>query len=121
MKSNRFRFMIGVAFVALYLGPLWFMWQHLHRQRALDSSASHEGSISVSDYGAVGDGVTDDSAAFAAALADADKYARALLIPKHTYMINRQLDIRSSGPMVQLSRIRIAPSTFCLPPVLIVG
>ena len=49
--------------------------------------------VDVTDYGAVGDGVTDDHAAFVAAHAAAD--GRTLLVPEGTYRIERNLTLRT--------------------------
>jgi len=44
-------------------------------------------SVSIKDYGAAGDGVTDDTAAFTAAYNDANNNGRALHLPHGTYKI----------------------------------
>ncbi len=49
--------------------------------------------VDVRDYGAVGDGVADDSAAFAAA--DLDAQGRGVLVSKGTYFIGTNLQINS--------------------------
>lgn len=53
------------------------------------------GVISVKDYGAVGDGVTDDTEAMERAFAYAGKNKLALYVPSGTYMIRRPLTIMS--------------------------
>ena len=49
--------------------------------------------ISVRDYGAVGDGTTDDTAAFVAAIAAAAAQRRILLLPGGHYKITATLDL----------------------------
>jgi hypothetical protein len=49
--------------------------------------------VDVRDFGAVGDGVTDDSAAFAAA--DAAAAGRAVLVPAGTYRLNQNVTFNS--------------------------
>src|SRR5947207_2245587 len=52
----------------------------------------------VRDYGALGDGSTGDTAAFAAALAAAGRHGT-ILVPPGTYLIN--LDLGNSHPIIQ--------------------
>jgi Pectate lyase superfamily protein len=47
--------------------------------------------VSVTDFGAVGDGVTDDTTAFADAVAYATAARKALRIPGGTYLLSRQI------------------------------
>ncbi|WP_425100389.1 glycosyl hydrolase family 28-related protein [Tropicibacter sp. S64] len=49
--------------------------------------------VDVRDYGAVGNGVTDDSAAFEAADADAD--GRKIFVPAGTYRLNQSVEINN--------------------------
>jgi hypothetical protein len=51
--------------------------------------------LSATDYGAVGDGVTDDTEALEALFADAAELQKAAYIPAGTYMIRRPLTIKS--------------------------
>lgn len=53
------------------------------------------GHISTQEYGAVGDGVTDDTEALERAFADAARMHVALYIPSGTYMIRRPLTLKS--------------------------
>lgn len=53
--------------------------------------------INVKDYGAVGDGVTDDSAAFQAAIAAAKAKNAILYIPVGNYLVNTLPDIAAYG------------------------
>lgn len=55
----------------------------------------NRGCISVLEYGAVGDGVTDDTEAMERAFADAARMHVALYVPSGTYMIRRPLTIKS--------------------------
>ena len=47
--------------------------------------------VSVKEYGAVGDGLTDDTPAFLQAIDNADKDGCILLVPEGTYLIKRSL------------------------------
>ncbi|GAB4291423.1 MAG: glycosyl hydrolase family 28-related protein [Roseovarius sp.] len=51
------------------------------------------GAVDVRDYGAVGDGVSDDHAAFVAA--DAAAAGRSLLVPEGTYFLSESLTLQS--------------------------
>lgn len=53
------------------------------------------GYLSATDYGAVGDGVTDDTQALEALFADAARFHKAAYIPTGTYMIRRPLTLSS--------------------------
>ena len=55
----------------------------------------NRGCISAKDYGAVGDGVTDDTQALECAFADAARLHVALYVPAGTYMIRRPLTLKS--------------------------
>ena len=55
----------------------------------------NRGVISVKDYGAVGDGVTDDTEAMERAFAYAGQNKLALYVPRGTYMIRRPLTLMS--------------------------
>ena len=57
--------------------------------------AMNRGRISAMDYGAVGDGVTDDTEALERAFADAARLHVSLYIPSGTYMIRRPLTLKS--------------------------
>ncbi len=52
--------------------------------------------VSVKDFGAVGDGVADDTVAFAAALAT----GKSVFIPDGTYLITSELTVSSPGQMI---------------------
>lgn len=51
--------------------------------------------LKATDYGAVGDGVTDDTEALEALFADAARLGKAAYIPSGTYMIRRPLTLKS--------------------------
>lgn len=55
----------------------------------------NRGCISAKEYGAVGDGVTDDTEALERAFADAARMHVALYIPSGTYMTRRPLTLKS--------------------------
>ena len=55
----------------------------------------NRGCISVKDYGAVGDGVTDDTESMERAFADAARMNVSLYVPSGTYMIRRPLTLKS--------------------------
>jgi polygalacturonase len=55
-----------------------------------ENSTSHA-SLSIFDFGAVGDGETDDSAAFNKALETAAREGRTVLVPGRTYAIARPI------------------------------
>jgi hypothetical protein len=54
--------------------------------------------FNAKDYGAVGDGVTDDTEALQRAIDDAQIHARELFIPSGGYVIHRQLNISCANP-----------------------
>jgi hypothetical protein len=60
-------------------------------------SASSYG-FNAKDYGAVGDGVADDTDALQRAIDDAQIHARELFIPSGGYLIHRQLNISCANP-----------------------
>lgn len=55
------------------------------------------GFISVKNYGAKGDGVTDDTDAIKQAIAENVGYNRTLLFPAGTYLVSSQMDWRNSA------------------------
>ena len=59
------------------------------------TSGLSRGSISVKDYGAVGDGLADDTQAMEMAFAEAARLHVALFVPTGTYIIRRPLTIMS--------------------------
>ena len=54
-----------------------------------------DGFLSAKDYGAVGDGVTDDTPALESLFDDAAKFHKAVYFPAGTYLIRRSLKLRS--------------------------
>ncbi len=59
------------------------------------ASSWSQGYLSATEYGAVGDGVTDDTQALENLFADAARLHKAAYIPVGTYMIRRPLTIKS--------------------------
>ena len=62
---------------------------------ASGTAVMSRGVISVKDYGAVGDGVTDDTPAMERAFAYAGEHKLAVYVPQGTYMIRRPLTLKS--------------------------
>lgn len=58
-------------------------------------------SVSVKDFGAVGDGVTDDTAAIQAAIASVNATGGTVLFPVGTYLITGTLNIQANGIILQ--------------------
>ena len=89
------RVVMLTAAVALYAGPLFYLRWEIHEQHFLMASESRGGVISVLDYGAKADGITDDGQSFANAFFDASKHGVPVVIPKGTYVVNREIEIQS--------------------------
>jgi len=71
--------------------------------------------ISVKDFGAVGDGVTDDAPAFQAAI-DSFGYGGALYVPEGTYVFNSTVNIPpTAGQETQLNIFGDGGVTFIVP------
>lgn len=95
MRTSRIRLSTAIVAVVLYAAPLAYMRWSI-REAHFDAASHHRRSeITVLDYGAKADGITDDGAAFELALADASRHGAALEIPKGMYLVNRQLEIQS--------------------------
>lgn len=60
-------------------------------------AAAPRATPTIFDFGAVGDGVTDDSAAFRAALDAAAREGRKVIVPGYTYAIGKPIDWVSQG------------------------
>jgi hypothetical protein len=54
-------------------------------------------SLSIFDFGAVGDGITDDSAAFSAALQASAAQGRMVIVPGYTYAIKQTITFNSTA------------------------
>ena len=61
-----------------------------------DKPATASCSVNVADYGAVGDGATDDTAAVQAALTSVPAAGALVCVPPGTYLISQPLSIRSN-------------------------
>lgn len=59
------------------------------------SISTSNGYLSARDYGAVGDGVTDDTPALELLFEDAAKFDKAVYFPAGTYLIRRSLKLKS--------------------------
>jgi parallel beta-helix repeat protein len=74
-----------------------------------------DGFVSVKDYGAVGDGQTDDSSAIQDAIDDTTGDGRAVIIPGGVYLVGAPLIMRSTLTLRGIGRggtvLRLAPST----------
>jgi hypothetical protein len=81
-------FLILVANVLLALQPQSGSAQDASGQGRLDTQTNVEQGVSVKAYGAVGDGVTNDTAAFIKALAVCAVNGGTCLVPKGTYLIS---------------------------------
>src|SRR4051812_26490739 len=70
---------------------------------ASQTQAAHAAAVqaTINDFGAVGDGVTDDSGAFNAALAAAASQGMVVLVPGKRYAIARPISWTSSGNIGQ--------------------
>lgn len=71
------------------------------RSASVASAAAPRASASVFDFGAVGDGETDDSAAFGKALQVAASEGRTILVPGFTYAIARPIAWESTNHVGQ--------------------
>jgi hypothetical protein len=76
---------------------------------ALPVVAAQPSQVSVSDYGAKGDGVTDDTAAFNAAFAALPKGGGTVSVPVGNYMIKTHISVPSS---VTLEGVWSIPTAF---------
>jgi len=81
-------FLIPVASVLLALQPQSGSAQDASGQGSLDTQTNVEQAVSVKAYGAVGDGVTNDTAAFIKALAACAVKGGTCLVPEGTYLIS---------------------------------
>lgn len=60
-----------------------------------------EATASVRDFGALGDGETDDTAAFEAALAEVGREGGVLAVPAGTYVLRKPLEINRPGVVLR--------------------
>lgn len=89
MNASSRRFIIASI---LFLAAIVCLWQM--------RSPSDHNTINVLDYGAVGDGITDDTSAFTKAFAEAAQRNLPLTVPKRSYVISQPLAI-SSGMILR--------------------
>jgi hypothetical protein len=68
--------------------------------RSAVAAARMTTAVSVADYGAVGDGVTDDTAAVRAAVASALSEGRSLTFPPGTYLVDAPIRIADAHDLV---------------------
>jgi hypothetical protein len=85
------------------LGLAGLAYVYVQREHYIAATGGGSGTINVLDYGAKGDGVTDDSAAFAKAFADAQTYGNDIVIPKKTYLVNATLSI-ADGMLIRANK-----------------
>jgi hypothetical protein len=73
---------------------------------AISKGAVYASHIDVRDYGALGDGVADDTSALGGALAAAQAANRPLYVPKGTYNRTTPWDLRGDGLVVRTDGMR---------------
>ena len=95
-KSTIRRIGIIIAVAALYAAPQVVFWKQLKQVRYQAAVTLDGDVINVKRYGAVGDGKTDDSSAFARAFDDAKQHGTPIIIPKGTYVVSGELPIGSN-------------------------
>ena len=76
---------------------------------ALPAAAEQPSRVSVRDYGALGDGTTDDTAAFQAALAAVAEKGGTVAVPVGSYLINTHLNV---PPLVTLEGVWTIPTAW---------
>lgn len=64
------------------------------------NDTTYNAMVSVTRFGALGDGVKDNTAAFAAAIATASTYGLELLVPPGNYLISGSIDLRNKSGFV---------------------
>src|SRR5262245_14953536 len=64
---------------------------------ALGADGSDQKEVRVADFGAIGDGVADDSAAIRAALGSARKGSTVIFDSGKTYLVRRMLVVKQRG------------------------
>lgn len=64
----------------------------------VQTALTNSGIVNVLDYGATGDGVTDDTTGFQAALTAAVAASESLYVPTGTYLLSAQLTVSSANP-----------------------
>lgn len=65
-------------------------------QRAAVAATAADTAVSVTDHGAVGDGVADDTAAVRSAVAAAVAEGRSLVVPRGTYLVDAPIVVRDA-------------------------
>jgi len=79
----------------LYAGTVLYLRWTIHEEHFQAASESRGGVVTVLDYGAKADGLTDDGPAFTNAFSDAWQHGVPVVIPKGTYLVNRVIAIHS--------------------------
>lgn len=96
MKHPKSLLILVWAMVALNIATAGYFWLYIKRERYEAAIVKGEGILNVLDYGAVCDGVTDDSDAFNAAFEDAAARRVSIMIPGRTCIINSRLMIHDN-------------------------
>lgn len=91
MMTYRRPLIVMIALFALYFVP-YAVRGHFPPSGATNAQSEE---INVLDYGAVGDGVADDGAAFVAAFAAAVAQGKSVVIPGRKYLVNSPIEIKS--------------------------
>lgn len=74
-------------------------WKITFPDKTVDLHDIHKTLVNVKDYGAIGDGVTDDTLAFKTALSSISNYS-GLFIPKGTYLITEELTLKNGKNVI---------------------
>ena len=108
MKPRQATFLIlaVASFVLLNVSTATYLWLYIKREHYLAAISAGKGTLNVLDYGAVCDGVSDDTNAFNEALQDAHQHGTAVYVPGRTCQIDGTIRlqmgtvIRSDGAIL---------------------